>query len=302
MGFGRADDHTTVNFGDRFDDLDPAPSQVDPAGGKGHELAPAQAGVGQDSDERVVRHAGRGQRLYLIMSEETLGRGHNAREGYALGDVPDEPSIADGRCEGQRQDSVGVPNGCRSKSLVDQAVHPARNVRVGDSGQGHEFPARQDLATERDLVAHHRCRLQLHLKSQPLRQPFAYSDLGQGRIHPLATGNSDLVRSPPLLGITLAREVRGVLTMTNNLRQLNDPDECTAIKKSGVHLILYETPDGLRGLALASAAICAAIRPLVGRLVTRDRQHIARIRSISPTVERFTLVDPALDPPSPYWP
>jgi hypothetical protein len=90
--------------------------------------------------------------------------------------------------------------------------------------------------------------------------------------------------------------------LTNNLRQLNDPDECTAIKKSGVHLILYETPDGLRGLALASAAICAAIRPLIGRLATRDRQNIARIRSISPTVERFTLVDPALDPPSPYWP
>jgi hypothetical protein len=58
MGFGRADDHSTVNFGDRFDDLDPAPGQVDPAGGQGRELAPAQAGVGQDSDERVVGRAG----------------------------------------------------------------------------------------------------------------------------------------------------------------------------------------------------------------------------------------------------
>ena len=135
MGLGRADDHPTVNFGDRFDDLDPAPGQVDPAGGQGHELAPAQAGVGQDSDERVVRRAGLGQRLYLIMSEEALGRSHKAGEGYALGDVPDEPSVADSRCEAQRQDAVGVPNGCRSKSLVGQAVHPARNVRVGDPGQ-----------------------------------------------------------------------------------------------------------------------------------------------------------------------
>lgn len=33
MGFGRVDDHPTVNFGDCFDDLDPAPGQVDPAGG-----------------------------------------------------------------------------------------------------------------------------------------------------------------------------------------------------------------------------------------------------------------------------
>ena len=73
MGLGRADDHPTVNFGDRFDDLDPAPGQVDPAGGQGHELAPAQAGVGQDSNERVVRRAGLGQRLYLIMSEKRLG-------------------------------------------------------------------------------------------------------------------------------------------------------------------------------------------------------------------------------------
>jgi hypothetical protein len=60
MGLGCADDHPTVNFGDRFDDLDPAPGQVDPAGGQGHELAPAEAGVGQDSDERVVRHTGVG--------------------------------------------------------------------------------------------------------------------------------------------------------------------------------------------------------------------------------------------------
>jgi hypothetical protein len=108
MGLGCADDHATVNFGDRFDDLDPAPGQIDQAaGGQGRELAPAQAGVGQDSDECAVRRAGIGQRLYLIMSEETLGRGDNAGEGYALRDVPDEPSIADGRCEGQRQDAVG---------------------------------------------------------------------------------------------------------------------------------------------------------------------------------------------------
>jgi hypothetical protein len=30
MGLGGADDHATVNFCDRLDDLDPAPDQVDP--------------------------------------------------------------------------------------------------------------------------------------------------------------------------------------------------------------------------------------------------------------------------------
>ena len=139
MGLGRANDHTTVNFGDRFDDPNPAPGQVDPARGQGHELAPAQAGVGQDLDERLIGHGGLGQRLYLIMSEEALGCGDDAGEGYVLGDVPDESSIADGRCESQRQDAVGVPDGCRSKSLAGQAVHPTRNVRVGDPGQGREF-------------------------------------------------------------------------------------------------------------------------------------------------------------------
>jgi hypothetical protein len=68
-------------------------------------LPQRRPGVRQDSDERVVRRAGLGQRVYLIMSEEALGRGRYAGEGYALGDVPDEPSVADGRCEAQRQDA-----------------------------------------------------------------------------------------------------------------------------------------------------------------------------------------------------
>src|SRR3712207_249411 len=45
--------------------------------------------------------------------------------------------------------------------------------------------------------------------------------------------------------------------LTNDLRQLNDPDECTAIKRSGLHHITYELDDGLDGLALATASILA---------------------------------------------
>jgi hypothetical protein len=51
----------------------------------------------------VVGRAGLSELLYLIMSEKALGWRHNAGEEYALGDVPDQPSIADGRCESQRQ-------------------------------------------------------------------------------------------------------------------------------------------------------------------------------------------------------
>ena len=147
------------------------------------------------------------------MSEEALGRRHNAGEGYAFGDVPDKPSVADGRCEHQRQDAVGVPDGCRSKSFVGQAMHPARNVRVGDPGQGHEFPARQYLATERDLVAPSSSASAAAGAPASAVATFAHRDLGQGRVHPLAAGNGDLLRSQPLLGVTLAREVSGVLAM-----------------------------------------------------------------------------------------
>jgi hypothetical protein len=85
------------------------------------------------------------------------------------------------------------------------------------------------------------------------------------------------------------------------VRQLNDPDECDAIKKSGVHHVLYETGNGLQGLALASAAICASIRPIVEGLVARDRQHLVRIQSLSGRKRRFTITDPTKEPPSAYW-
>jgi hypothetical protein len=47
VGLGCADDHPTVDFGDRLDDLDPAASKVEAAGGQGHHSAPSQAGIGQ---------------------------------------------------------------------------------------------------------------------------------------------------------------------------------------------------------------------------------------------------------------
>jgi hypothetical protein len=69
--------------------------------------------------------------LYLIMSEESLGRGYNAGERYALGDVPDEPPIADGRREGQRQDSGG-----RTGRLPEQV--PRRSGRAPSSKRPSE--------------------------------------------------------------------------------------------------------------------------------------------------------------------
>ncbi len=91
------------------------------------------------------------------------------------------------------------------------------------------------------------------------------------------------------------------VVITNNIRQLSDPDECDAIKKSRKHLVLYNMDNGLQGLALASGAICAAIRPVVDDLATRNRQHLARITGLASSKRRYAISDPAQDPPSAYW-
>jgi PIN domain-containing protein len=90
--------------------------------------------------------------------------------------------------------------------------------------------------------------------------------------------------------------------LTNDIRQLNDPAECRAIQRSGLHHITYELEDGLDGLALASAAICAAIRSVVVALDQAPTQRIVRIHSIARSRRRFDISNPATNPPSRYWP
>jgi hypothetical protein len=90
--------------------------------------------------------------------------------------------------------------------------------------------------------------------------------------------------------------------LTNDISQFNDPDECRAIQRSGLHHITYELGDGLDGLALASAAICAAIRSVVAELDNTSTQRIVRIQSIARSRRRFDLSNPATPPPSGYWP
>jgi hypothetical protein len=90
--------------------------------------------------------------------------------------------------------------------------------------------------------------------------------------------------------------------LTNDISQFNDPAECRAIQRSGLHHITYELADGLDGLALASAAICAAIRPIVAELDRAPSQRLVRIRGVAPSRRRFGITNPATDPPSPYWP
>jgi len=82
------------------------------------------------------------------------------------------------------------------------------------------------------------------------------------------------------------------VVITNNIRQLNDTEECDAIKKSRKHLDLYNMEKGLQGLTLASGAICAAIRPVVEDLTTRTRQHLVRITALASGRRRYANFRP----------
>lgn len=107
-------------------------------------------------------------------------------------------------------------------------------------------------------------------------------------------------KDQPLYRDAAERQFDAILT--NDISQFNDPDECRAIQRSGLHHISYELDDGLDGLALASAAICAAIRPVIADLETAPTQRIVHIHRVSKARRRFDIFNPATNPPSRYWP
>lgn len=87
--------------------------------------------------------------------------------------------------------------------------------------------------------------------------------------------------------------------VTNDLGQLNDPDECRAIRHAGIHHVTFEIGDGVRGLGLAVGAIVAAMPRLVEDLEGAPGQMLAEIVSLRDQ-PRHRLTDPRKDPP-PYW-
>jgi hypothetical protein len=93
--------------------------------------------------------------------------------------------------------------------------------------------------------------------------------------------------------------------LTNDSKQLDDVEECRAIRDSGLHHIRYRQhtgrgeSGGLQGLALAMGAILAAMRQ-VGELEQADGQRLVLIQEIR-NERRHEMTDPRLDPPA-YWP
>lgn len=90
--------------------------------------------------------------------------------------------------------------------------------------------------------------------------------------------------------------------VTNDSRQLDNPDETRAIRDSGMHHVRYhqDTRRGVDGLASAMAAVMAAIRPIVRELEASKTQLLIEIQRLAQG-KRHTAVDPAIDPP-PYRP
>lgn len=77
--------------------------------------------------------------------------------------------------------------------------------------------------------------------------------VGRQRFHPGGIGN----QAP-----ALDRAGRDPPIVTNDLGQLNDPEETRAIRKSGMHHIRYTVKPGRDGLGRAMGAILAAAGPL----------------------------------------
>lgn len=94
--------------------------------------------------------------------------------------------------------------------------------------------------------------------------------------------------------------------LTNDSKQLDDVEECRAIRDSGLHHVRYWQHTGPgeggggTGLALAMAAVLAAIRHVVRELEQVDSQRLVLISELR-NERRHQTTDPHRDPPA-YWP
>ncbi len=89
--------------------------------------------------------------------------------------------------------------------------------------------------------------------------------------------------------------------ITNGHGQPDDPDECRAIKRSGLHQVRYEQRRrGMHGLALALGAVIAAMPMVMDELEQAAGQRLVHITRLNPD-RRFEVTDPARTAPR-YWP
>jgi hypothetical protein len=93
--------------------------------------------------------------------------------------------------------------------------------------------------------------------------------------------------------------------LTNDVRQLEDPDETDAIRRSGIHHVRYRVPRTrtipLAHLGLALGAVAAAMPMIMNELATASTQRLVLIKGVSTTPgDRYEAIDPNRTPPR-YW-
>jgi len=100
-----------------------------------------------------------------------------------------------------------------------------------------------------------------------------------------------------------AKDAGFEVVVTNDAKQMNRKLEVEAIAKSGLHRVQYpHKQDGLAGLGLAMATVCAAFPSVLQELAASDGQRLVTLRSIDPGRDhRYGVRNPAVDPPK-FWP
>jgi hypothetical protein len=89
--------------------------------------------------------------------------------------------------------------------------------------------------------------------------------------------------------------------ITRDSNQLSDPDECSAIKRAGIHHVRYsQKRKGMPGLGLALGAVIAAMPLVMEELDQVGGQRLIHVVGLEPG-RRYDAIDPAKNPPN-YWP
>jgi hypothetical protein len=87
--------------------------------------------------------------------------------------------------------------------------------------------------------------------------------------------------------------------VTKDSNQLDDPDECDALRRAGIHHVRFRQAEGLKGLARAMASVIAVMPEVMDDLAGAGSQRLVRVTGIGDG-KRHDVTDPQEDPPR-YW-
>ncbi|WP_173077969.1 hypothetical protein [Phytohabitans rumicis] len=91
--------------------------------------------------------------------------------------------------------------------------------------------------------------------------------------------------------------------VTADVDQLEDHEECRAIKKAGTHHVRFDrSGSGTAMTASAVATVIAGLPLVIPRLDAEPAQRLVVLKLVRCKETQFTITDPEKDPPTQYWP